>query len=235
MYKLSDGKLAHPSFLFRLLQKQLSTTQTKKAPATLPCVESKAKRLLDIVGATVGLMITGILYVPIAIAIYLDDPGPILFRQTRVGLHGRKFHIWKFRSMIQDAEKQKHLIANQANGCIFKNEHDPRITKVGHFLRRTSLDEFPQFLNVLRGEMSLVGTRPPTCDEVENYAPHHWKRLQVKPGITGEWQVNGRSEIKDFEEIVEMDLHYQQKWSVAYDLNLILRTVLAMFTKKGAC
>lgn len=235
MYKLSHHQLDHSAFLLRSLQKQVSTKPTQEALDTLPCVESKAKRLLDIIGATVGLGITGVLYIPIAIAIYLDDPGPILFSQTRVGLQGRKFRIWKFRSMIQDAEKQKHLIANEANGYIFKNEHDPRITKVGHFLRRTSLDEFPQFLNVLRGEMSLVGTRPPTCDEVENYEPHHWKRLHVKPGLTGEWQVNGRSEIKEFEEIVEMDLRYQQKWSVAYDLNLILRTVLAMFNKKGAC
>jgi len=244
MYKLSKPKLTNRNFssaiILRFLN-ELSTQQginyqdEEKLSPDLPCVTSKAKRLLDIVGALVGLTITGAFYVPIALAIYLDDPGPILFSQTRVGLYGRTFRIWKFRSMIKDAEKQKHLIKNEANGYIFKNENDPRITKVGHFLRRTSLDEFPQFLNVLRGDMSLVGTRPPTLDEVENYSPHHWRRLHVKPGLTGEWQVNGRSEIKDFEKVVALDIAYQKKWSVSYDLKLILMTILGMITKKGAC
>lgn len=244
MYKLSKPKLTNQNLssiiVLRLLN-QLSTQQgindqdEEKLSPDLPCVTSKAKRLLDIVGALVGLTITGVFYIPIALAIYLDDPGPILFSQTRVGLHGRTFRIWKFRSMVKDAEKQKHLIKNEANGYIFKNENDPRITKVGHFLRRTSIDEFPQFLNVLRGDMSLVGTRPPTLDEVENYSPHHWRRLHVKPGLTGEWQVNGRSEIKDFEKVVALDIAYQKKWSVSYDLKLILMTILGMITKKGAC
>ncbi|NET12983.1 MAG: sugar transferase, partial [Okeania sp. SIO1H6] len=117
----------------------------------------------------------------------------------------------------------------------FKNEKDPRITRIGRFLRRTSLDELPQFWNVLKGDMSLVGTRPPTFDEVKNYEAHHWHRLDIKPGMTGEWQVNGRSSVKDFEEIVRMDIDYQQKWSIAYDLKLIWKTIWVVFNKSGAC
>lgn len=201
----------------------------------LPCVNSKTKRVIDIFGALVGLSLTALLYIFIAPAIYLDDPGPIFFRQTRVGLHGQTFRIWKFRSMVKDAEKRKHLVANEAQGHIFKNENDPRITRLGHFLRRTSLDELPQFFNVLKGEMSLVGTRPPTPEEVSQYLPHHYQRLHVKPGLTGEWQVNGRSSVKDFEEVVKMDLLYQQKWSLLYDCQLIWKTIWVVFTKKGAC
>lgn len=134
-----------------------------------------------------------------------------------------------------DALKQKLQERNEASGHVFKMENDPRVTRVGKILRKTSLDEFPQFLNVLLGDMSLVGTRPPSTDEVSKYESHHWKRLLVKPGITGEWQANGRSSIKDFEDIVRLDLEYQRKWSVQYDLRLILKTVLIVFTKSGAC
>jgi lipopolysaccharide/colanic/teichoic acid biosynthesis glycosyltransferase len=196
---------------------------------------SRAKRSIDIAGALVGLAIAAAVAVPVAVAMLLDSPGPLLYSQTRCGLRGRRFKIWKFRSMVVGAEKLKHLVTNEAKGHIFKNENDPRITKVGRFLRRTSLDELPQFWNVLVGEMSLVGTRPPTPDEVAAYNASHWKRLNVKPGMTGEWQVNGRSEIKDFEEIVRMDLEYQRKWSSIYDINLICRTVLVVLSKSGAC
>jgi lipopolysaccharide/colanic/teichoic acid biosynthesis glycosyltransferase len=136
--------------------------------------------------------------------------------------------------MIVDADKRKHLVKNQAQGHIFKSVDDPRITSLGKFLRRTSLDELPQFWNVLLGDMSLVGTRPPTPDEVIYYEPHHWQRLQVKPGITGEWQANGRSSIKDFETIVRMDINYQRKWSIAYDFSLIIKTIWVVFNKSGA-
>lgn len=200
-----------------------------------PSVTSRAKRLLDIMGALVGLTITGVIAIPIAIAMWLDDPGSLLYSQTRCGLNGTTFKIWKFRSMIANADQQKHLIQNQAKGQIFKNENDPRITKVGRLLRRTSLDEFPQFWNVLKGEMSLVGTRPPTLDEVAMYENHHFQRLRVKPGITGEWQVRGRSEVLDFEEIVQMDLDYQKRWSFAYDVYLIMQTVMVVIARKGAC
>jgi lipopolysaccharide/colanic/teichoic acid biosynthesis glycosyltransferase len=199
-----------------------------------PSVNSKLKRLIDIVGALIGLAIVGVLIVPITIAIQLDNPGPIFYRQIRCGLQGHTFRIWKFRSMVVEADKLKHLVHNQAKGNIFKNRNDPRVTRVGKFLRKTSLDEFPQFLNVLKGEMSLVGTRPPTVDEVMKYERHHFQRLLVKPGITGEWQANGRSSVEDFEDIVKMDLAYQNKWSVFYDLLLIGKTVAAVFKKEGA-
>ena len=199
-----------------------------------PSINSKLKRGIDIIGALVGLIITVIIAIPIMIIMAISDRGPLLYSQVRCGLYGRPFRIWKFRSMVVGADKMKHLVKNEAQGHIFKNTNDPRITCLGAFLRKTSLDEFPQFWNVLMGDMSLVGTRPPTVDEVEKYDPHHWQRLNVKPGITGEWQVNGRSSIKDFEDIVKMDLHYQQKWSLWYDINLICRTVLVVFNKKGA-
>jgi exopolysaccharide biosynthesis polyprenyl glycosylphosphotransferase len=209
-------------------------SQLKSSVANLSSVNSKTKRAVDIIGALVGLTITAILYIFIALAIYFDDPGPILFRQTRVGLNGKAFTIWKFRSMIKNAEKKQHYVINEAKGYIFKNENDPRITRIGKFLRRTSLDELPQFFNVLKGDMSLVGTRPPTPKEVSQYLPHHFQRLYVKPGLTGEWQVNGRSTVKDFEEIVKMDIAYQQKWSLLYDFKLILKTILIVVKKQGA-
>ncbi len=199
-----------------------------------PSVNSKAKRFLDILGSLVGLTITLLLAIPITIAMQFDSPGPLLYSQIRCGLNGKRFRIWKFRSMIVNAEQQKHLVENQAQGHIFKNDRDPRITRLGHFLRRTSLDELPQFWNVLKGDMSLVGTRPPTPDEVSNYNQKHLRRLFVKPGLTGEWQVKGRSNVADFEEIVEMDLDYQRQWSIIYDMNLILRTVFVVLARKGA-
>jgi lipopolysaccharide/colanic/teichoic acid biosynthesis glycosyltransferase len=183
----------------------------------------------------VGLLVLALLALPVAIAIQLDNPGPILYSQTRCGVGGIPFKIWKFRSMVANADALKHLLKNEASGHIFKVEEDPRITRVGKFLRRTSLDEFPQFWNVLKGQMSLVGTRPPSMDEVEKYDAHHWQRLAVKPGITGEWQANGRSSVKDFEDIVKMDLAYQDKWSISYDLKLIFKTIWVVFNKHGAC
>jgi lipopolysaccharide/colanic/teichoic acid biosynthesis glycosyltransferase len=200
-----------------------------------PSSFSIPKRLIDILGAIIGLFITAIITIPITILTIISDPGPIFYSQIRCGLNGRQFRIWKFRSMVVNADKMKHLVRNQAQGHIFKSVNDPRITPVGKFLRRTSLDEFPQFWNVLLGDMSLVGTRPPIPDEVIHYAPHHWQRLRVKPGMTGEWQTKGRSNIQDFETIVQMDLDYQRKWSIAYDLNLILKTVWVVLKKSGAC
>lgn len=197
-------------------------------------VYSKTKRLIDITGSLVGITIAAIITVPVAIAMQLDNPGPIFYSQVRCGLGGKHFRIWKFRSMIVGADRRKHLVVNQATGHIFKNENDPRVTRVGRFLRRTSLDEFPQFWNVLKGEMSLVGTRPPTPDEVRKYEAHHYERLKVKPGMTGEWQVKGRSSVTNFEEIVQMDLNYQRRWSRFYDLYLIFKTVAVVLSRKGA-
>jgi lipopolysaccharide/colanic/teichoic acid biosynthesis glycosyltransferase len=200
-----------------------------------PSVENKIKRLIDIIGALLGLALTSLIIVVVAIAMSIFDPGPIFYRQMRCGLYGQTFRLWKIRSMVVDAHLLQHTITNEAVGQIFKNAHDPRITTLGKFLRRTSLDEFPQFWNVLKGDMSLVGTRPPTVEEVQTYQVHHWQRLQVKPGITGEWQVHGRSDVKDFEEILRLDLRYQHHWSVLYDLKLILKTILIVIKGQGAC
>jgi lipopolysaccharide/colanic/teichoic acid biosynthesis glycosyltransferase len=193
------------------------------------------KRLIDIVGALIGLAITAILLIPIAIAITINDPGPILFSQIRCGWMGRRFRIWKFRSMYINAEARKAELEkmNQVKGAFFKIKDDPRITKIGKFLRRTSLDELPQFWNVLKGEMSLVGTRPPTPEEVERYEVPEWQRLDVKPGMSGEWQVNGRSSIDNFEDVIRLDLQYQKNWSLLYDLKLILKTVTVLFNKNS--
>jgi anti-anti-sigma factor len=202
-------------------------------PQTHNSVASWMKRVIDIVGALVGLVITFILFIPIAITIQIDDPGPIFFKQTRCGWMGKRFAIWKFRSMCVDAEARKSQIKNQVKGAFFKNDNDPRITKVGNFLRRTSLDELPQFWNVLKGEMSLVGTRPPTPDEVERYEVPEWQRFDVKPGMTGEWQVNGRSTVRSFEDVIRLDLQYQQNWTLVYDLKLIFKTITILFNKNS--
>lgn len=206
---------------------------SKEHPETHPSVRSVVKRVIDIVGAVVGLLITGLIFLPVAFSIKLNSPGPILFKQTRCGWMGKKFQIWKFRSMYSNAEAMKKEVENQASGAFFKNDNDPRITKIGHFLRRTSLDEFPQFWNVLRGDMSLVGTRPPTPEEVEVYQIPEWQRLDVKPGMTGEWQVNGRSQVRNFEDVIKLDLRYQHNWSLQYDLKLIFKTVLIIFNKNS--
>lgn len=199
-----------------------------------PSVNSSIKRIIDISGSLVGLTVLGIIFVPIAALIKLDSPGPILYSQVRYGLKGKPFTIWKFRSMVANADALKATVPNQAQGIIFKNDADPRITRIGKLLRKTSLDEFPQFLNVLKGDMSLVGTRPPTGDEVARYNDYHWRRLDVKPGLTGQWQVSGRSAVKDFEEIVKLDLHYQRLWSPWHDLKIIAKTFLVVFNDKGA-
>lgn len=214
--------------------KPIASRLRNQLPTTHPSVQSKVKRSLDVVGSVVGLGITAVAFVPIAIAIKLDSPGPIFFGQTRLGWMGKPFRIWKFRSMYIDAEeRKKELLANnqQTDAKTFKIENDPRITKVGRFLRKTSLDELPQFWNVLKNEMSLVGTRPPTPNEVDIYEVPEWQRLDVKPGMTGEWQVNGRSSVRSFEDIIKLDLRYQQNWSLGYDLKLILKTILVVFRK----
>ncbi len=210
----------------------IANSTLKDFPAAMhPSVRSKTKRLMDIVGGLIGLAVVGILFIPVAIAIKLDSPGPVLFSQTRCGWMGKRFKIWKFRSMVTNAEALKATIDNQAQGAFFKNENDPRITRVGRFLRKTSLDEFPQFWNVVKGDMSLIGTRPPTPDEVERYEVPNWQRLDVRPGLSGEWQVNGRSKIRDFEDVIKLDLRYQENWSLVYDLKLIFKTIIVIFSK----
>ncbi|MFK5986726.1 MAG: sugar transferase [Pseudomonadota bacterium] len=200
-------------------------------PETHPSVTSIKKRVIDILGSSIGLLILSVLFVPIALAIKLESRGPLFFQQTRMGWLGSQFKIFKFRTMIDNAEAYKHTIKNEAKGAIFKNANDPRITRVGNFLRQTSLDELPQFWNVLEGSMSLVGTRPPTLDETTKYSVLQWQRLDVRPGITGEWQVSGRSMIKSFDEIIQMDMDYQNKWSPWYDLKLLIKTIQVVFSK----
>lgn len=194
------------------------------------------KRLADIVGAIVGLIITGVIFIIFGPVIKLDSPGPIIFSQIRIGRNAKRFKIYKFRSMRQDAEehKQELMDKNQINGLMFKIDDDPRVTKIGSFMRRTSLDEFPQFWNVLKGDMSLVGTRPPTEDEFTHYNEHYRKRLTMKPGLTGLWQVSGRSDITDFDEVVGYDLKYIDNWSIAEDFKILLKTVVVVFTRVGA-
>ncbi len=194
------------------------------------------KRILDILGGFVGTLLFLLMYPFVAIAIKLDSPGPVLFKQKRVGQHGRVFTLYKFRTMYVDAEriKKELMDKNIMKGPMFKIENDPRITRVGRFLRKTSLDEFPQFINVLKGEMSLVGTRPPTLEEVEKYELWHWRRLSLKPGITGLWQISGRNKITDFDKIVELDCKYMENWKFRDDLKIILKTILVVLKRKGA-
>jgi exopolysaccharide biosynthesis polyprenyl glycosylphosphotransferase len=187
-----------------------------------------AKRGLDLLGAVIGLVILSPVLAVIAVAIGLDGGRPVLFRQTRIGLHGRPFSVVKFRSMVVDAEARRAGLSDQnaLSGPVFKLDADPRITRVGRFLRRTSLDELPQLWNVFRGQMSLVGPRPPLPDEVEGYDLWHRRRLSMKPGITGLWQVRGRRD-PDFDHWVEADLEYIDKWSLWLDVQILFRTIPA--------
>lgn len=193
------------------------------------------KRLFDVVGSMSCLVALAPLLVAISVAIKLDSRGSIVFKQMRIGKNGSQFMFYKFRTMVSDAEQQKkELIGlNEASGPIFKIRRDPRTTRFGYFLRKYSLDELPQLFNVLKGEMSLVGPRPPLPIEVAAYSPSEMKRLLVTPGITGLWQVNGRSDVS-FEDMVRMDLEYIQNWSLLLDLKILLRTIPAVLSGRGA-
>lgn len=195
------------------------------------------KRFFDILGSLIGCVFAGIFYLIFGTAIKLESSGPVIFAQERIGKNGRTFRMYKFRSMYQDAEERKQELLEQnemEGGKMFKIRDDPRITRVGHFIRKYSIDEFPQFVNVLKGDMSLVGTRPPTPDEFHQYDSYHKRRLSMKPGITGMWQVSGRSEIRDFEEVVRLDCEYIDNWSLSLDLKILLKTVVQVFRHKGA-
>jgi exopolysaccharide biosynthesis polyprenyl glycosylphosphotransferase len=194
------------------------------------------KRVIDILGGIVGIILTGIITLFLAPAIKLDSPGPVFFSQVRIGKNGRRFKIYKFRSMYTDAEERKKELEaqNEMNGLMFKMENDPRVTKVGKFIRKTSLDEFPQFLNVLKGDMSLVGTRPPTENEFKQYNEHYRRRLSMTPGLTGLWQISGRSDIEDFDEVVKLDLRYIDNWSLTEDFKILLKTVGVVLFGRGA-
>lgn len=194
------------------------------------------KRIFDFAGGLVGVGILLVLYPWLALAIKLTSRGPVFFKQVRVGKNGKRFIIYKFRSMCNDAEAKKKELAkfNQCDGAVFKMKDDPRVTTIGKFMRKLSLDELPQFINVIKGEMSLVGTRPPTPDEVSKYQKWHHRRISIKPGITGMWQVSGRNRITNFDEIVKLDLKYIDHWNIWKDVKIIIKTVLVLFERDSA-
>lgn len=194
------------------------------------------KRIMDIAVGLVGSVITILMTPFIALAIKLDSPGPVFFTQVRIGKNGRRFKIIKFRSMYRDAEERKKALMdqNEVQGLMFKMENDPRVTKVGAFIRKTSLDEFPQFFSVLMGDMTLIGTRPPTVDEFEKYNDYYRRRISMKPGLTGLWQVSGRSDITDFDDVVKLDLEYIDNWSLSGDIKIFIQTIGVVLFGKGA-
>ena len=227
----------------QMVEKINDYTILSSAINTASLLEFTIKRLMDIVGSILGLILTAILFIFVAPAIYIKSPGPIFFKQWRVGKNGKKFQIYKFRSMYLDAEERKAELMAQnkvKDGMMFKMENDPRIIGgekgkgIGNFIRNTSIDEFPQFFNILKGDMSLVGTRPPTVDEWEKYELHHRARLAIKPGLTGKWQVSGRSEITNFEEVVKLDTEYIMNWSIGKDIKILLKTVAVVFRRDGS-
>ncbi len=269
---LSDGNAVSAAFIDKLISTGVTIHITIPNICTVPlnrCIIEKVagntvitfamktakaeylhiKRLIDIFGGLVGCIMTAVIFVFLAPAIKFSSPGKVFFAQERIGLNGKKFKMYKFRSMYSDAESRKKEFIHQnrvADGMMFKLDYDPRIIGckrlpdgtikkgLGNFIRETSLDEFPQFFNVLKGDMSLVGTRPPTTDEWERYELHHRVRVSIKPGITGLWQVSGRSSITDFEQVVELDKKYINEWSIWLDLKILLKTVLVVIKRKGS-
>lgn len=195
-----------------------------------------AKRFMDIAGGIVGVLIMAISMILVVPGIMIQSPGPIFFVQERVGKNGRRFKLYKFRSMCVDAELQKKslLAQNEMEGFMFKMKEDPRVFGFGKFMRKTSIDELPQFINVLKGDMSLVGTRPPTVEEYQQYEARHMKRLASKPGLTGLWQVSGRSAVTDFEQVVELDAKYIEESNIGLDIKIILKTIWVVLTGKGS-
>ena len=194
------------------------------------------KRIIGFLMALILVILLSPLLLIIAIAIKCESKGPVLFKQKRVGKHKKLFEIYKFRSMYIDAEERKKELEaqNEMQGLMFKMENDPRITKVGKFIRKTSIDELPQFYNIVKGDMSLVGTRPPTEDEFEQYNSHYRRRISMTPGLTGLWQISGRSEIVDFDDVVKYDLEYIDNWTLGLDITILLQTVVVVLTGKGS-
>ena len=233
----------------QLVEKISSYTYITNAMNNASPMPLLAKRFMDICGGLIGCLFTLILIIIIGPVIYIASPGPVFFAQERIGRNGRKFKMYKFRSMYMDAEERKKELMAQnkvSDGMMFKMDFDPRIignkvlpngkkkTGIGQFIRKTSLDEFPQFWNILKGDMSLVGTRPPTLDEWEKYEPHHRARMAFRPGLTGLWQVSGRSNITDFEEVVKLDTEYINDWDLGLDFKIILKTITSVAHDDGA-
>ncbi|MGF1524219.1 MAG: sugar transferase [Leptolyngbyaceae cyanobacterium] len=206
-------------------------------PALIAGVDFWLKRAFDVTFAVLFLTLLSPVYLLIALAIRIDSPGPIFYKQTRIGLHGNPFKVWKFRSMVQNADKlqaQLEAMNQTKDGVLFKIKEDPRITRIGGFIRRYSLDELPQIFNVLLGEMSLVGPRPLPLRDVEKFEEHYFIRQDVLPGITGMWQVSGRSDIDNFDDVLKLDLHYIQNWSICLDISILFKTFAAVLKKSGA-
>ena len=233
----------------QLVETMAGMTVVTSSIKTATAGELFIKRLMDVTGGIIGCVLTIIIGIIIAPFILIKSPGHLIFRQTRVGMNGKKFKMLKFRSMIKDADAKKAELLSQntvSNDMMFKLDWDPRVignritkdgkrkTGIGEFIRKTSIDELPQFFNVLLGNMSLVGTRPPTVDEWEKYDLHHRARLAVRPGITGMWQVSGRSDITDFEEVVKLDTEYIYNWSIGLDIRILVKTIGAVLKGKGA-
>ncbi len=193
------------------------------------------KRVFDVAGSILGVILCSLVYPLYAFWLQVVSPGPVLFRQERIGRNGRLFTLYKFRTMRPNAEGElaKLMALNEMNGALFKIRNDPRVILGGNFMRRTHLDELPQFWNVLIGDMSLVGTRPPTRAEVDRYENHHYRRLSMRPGITGIWQVIGNSTVRDFEEVVKLDCNYIDNWSLALDLKLTAQTIVRVLRGAG--
>ncbi len=209
----------------------------KLSPPVITGTDFAIKRLFDFLGALSFVVVLFPVYVLIAIGIKLDSPGTIFYKQTRIGLHGKPFQFWKFRTMVPNADemlKQLEALNESKDGIHFKLKNDPRITNLGKFLRRYSLDELPQMFNVIFGDMSLVGPRPLSLRDFDNCAEHHLIRHQVIPGITGLWQVSGRSDILNFDDVVRLDTAYIENWSLQLDFEILLRTVVVVLAKKGA-
>lgn len=204
-------------------------------PVSLSAGNLAVKRVFDMTLATLGIVVGMPVWLLLALAIKLDSRGPVFYRQLRVGQHGKLFEMYKFRSMAADADARRTELAarNEATGPLFKMRDDPRVTRVGRWMRALSIDEFPQLINVMNGTMSLVGPRPPLPGETESYSPQHWRRMEVPPGMTGLWQVSGRSTLS-FEDMVRLDVFYIENWSVGFDLSLLMRTVPAVLLARGA-
>ena len=246
---LDLSQITHMPGRVQIVEKVGSFTVLTSSMNYATTKQALLKRTMDIAGGLVGCLMCGVLFLFVAPAIYISSPGPIFFTQERIGKNGKHFKMYKFRSMYMDAEeRKKELLAQNRHGgaLMFKLDFDPRIignkilpdgtrkTGIGQFIRDTSIDEFPQFFNVLKGDMSLVGTRPPLISEFEAYQQHHRARMSVKPGITGMWQVSGRSEITDFEEVVRLDTKYINEWSIGLDIKILLLTVATVLKREGS-
>ena len=246
---LDLSQITHMPGRVQIVEKVGSFTVLTSSMNYATTKQALLKRTMDITGGLGGCLMCGVLFLFVAPAIYISSPGPIFFTQERIGKNGKHFKMYKFRSMYMDAEeRKKELLAQNRHGgaLMFKLDFDPRIignkilpdgtrkTGIGQFIRDTSIDEFPQFFNVLKGDMSLVGTRPPLISEFEAYQQHHRARMSVKPGITGMWQVSGRSEITDFEEVVRLDTKYINEWSIGLDIKILLQTVATVLKREGS-